>query len=139
MLDDLYRSARTIWESLTVADYLEAFAAHPRIGASSPTVENGASRSAKWSADEQTGGASSDLNFKKKLAQANHLYEEKFGFIFIICATGRSADEMMQLCTARLANSLATEIQVAAREQEKITELRLNKLLENECYNHTCT
>ena len=58
------------------------------------------------------------------------MYEDKFGFIFIVCATGKSADEMLAICRARLGNSVETELQIAAEEQPKITEIRLNKLLE---------
>ena len=64
------------------------------------------------------------------LAEANRLYLETFGFIFIVCATGKSADDMLAICRARLENSLAAELQIAAQEQRMITELRLKKLLE---------
>lgn len=128
MLDDLYRSAEVIWAASTPADWLEAFAAHPRIGSTSS--DRSASRASGWSADEQSVAAKGGRTVKKKLAEANRLYEEKFGFIFIVCANGRTAEEMLDNCTDRLGNSAATEIKIAAREQQKITELRLNKLLE---------
>ena len=127
MLEDLYRSADVIWSSSTPADWLEAFAAHPRIGSS---ASNGTGRASGWSSEEQSAAGKAINAVKKKLADANRLYEEKFGFIFIVCASGRSADEMLAMCEERLGNSATKEIRVAAAEQQKITELRLNKLLE---------
>jgi OHCU decarboxylase len=126
MLEDLYKSADVIWASSTPADWREAFAAHPRIGSSSA----GRTKASEWSADEQSVAAKADRSIKKELAEANRLYEEKFGFIFIVCATGRTAEEILAMCIDRLGNTAATEIKIAAREQQKITELRLNKLLE---------
>ncbi len=136
MLEDLFHTSGTIWFSLSPSDWLEAFAAHPRIGS---TVSAAAtSRSSKWSACEQSGTVTAESLVKKELGEANRLYEEKFGFIFIVCATGRSAEEMLEMCRARLPNSLSEEMELAAIEQHKITELRLNKLLENERHYHTC-
>lgn len=80
-----------------------------------------------------------DESVRNELAGANRLYLDKFGFIFIVCATGKSADEMLAICKARLGNSAATELHIAAEEQRKITEIRLNKLLKNECHNNTHT
>jgi OHCU decarboxylase len=126
MLDDLYSRAEASWFSLPPADWLEAFAAHPKIGSS----VSGESRAGKWSAGEQSTAAKVSNDTKTKLAEANRLYEEKFGFIFIVCATGRTAEDMLADCGARLRNSVADEIKIAAREQHYITVLRLNKLLE---------
>ncbi len=136
MLEDLFLAAGSIWSSLIPADWLEAFAAHPQIGSTSATDIR--SRSSEWSADEQAGTANADSLAKKELAECNRLYVEKFGFIFIVCATGRSAEEMLAMCRARLRNTRDTEIRIAADEQRKITELRLNKLLENELHYNTC-
>ena len=72
---------------------------------------------------------SADELLKQDIATANHAYFERFGFIFIVCATGNSAEEMLELCQARLGNDRETEIGIAAAEQEKITEIRLKKLL----------
>ncbi len=129
MIDDLYKKAETIWFSLSSVDHLEALASHPKIGSrkASPTQQ---AKAAKWSSDEQSGMRSVGDKVKKALAEANRLYLEKFGFIFIVCATGKSAEEMLAICRARLGNSAATELQIAAEEQRKITEIRLNKLLE---------
>jgi OHCU decarboxylase len=71
-----------------------------------------------------------DRQVRDSFAEANRLYQDKFGFIFIVCATGRTADEMLALCRARLNNSVQTELQIAAEQQQRITEIRLTKLLE---------
>lgn len=129
MLEELFKAAENIWFSLPIADHLEAFAAHPSIGSkkSSPS-QNG--RSASWSKDEQSGMSEADRQVRDSLAKANRLYQAKFGFIFIVYATGKTAEEMLALCRARLNNSVQTELQIAAEEQRKITETRLIKLLE---------
>src|SRR5687768_12530135 len=126
MLEDLYSTAEVVWYSLTPADWLEAFAAHPKIGSSATK----ASRTGKWSAQEQAAASNGSGDIKQRIAEANRLYEEKFGFIFIVCATGRSAADLLTDCKARLNNSLADELKIAADEQHLITVLRLNKLLE---------
>ena len=129
MLETLFERADSIWFSLPSADWLEAFAAHPKIGSNkaAPTQKE---RAANWSAGEQSGMNAADNAVRKELAEANRLYEEKFGFIFIVCASGKSADEMLAMCRARLGNSPETEMRIAAEEQRKITKIRLNKLLE---------
>ena len=129
MLEDMYRAAETIWFSLTPTDHLEAFAAHPKIGSkkAAPVQQF---RAATWSAGEQSAMDAAADYVRDSLADANRLYEKKFGFIFIVCATGKTAGEMLAICRVRLGNSAATELQIAAEEQRKITEIRLNKLLE---------
>lgn len=129
MVDDLYRAAEIKWFALTPADWLEAFAAHPRIGSTKPTASQKA-RSAEWSKGEQSGVRDADKRVLNDLAEANRLYLDKFGFIFIVCAAGKTADEMLEICRARLGNSIETELDLAAAEQSKITAIRLNKLLE---------
>ena len=126
MLEDLYTSAAALWFSSTPSDWLEAFSAHPKIGSTASKT----SRSGKWSAGEQAEASQASDDVKERLTDANRLYEEKFGFIFIVCATGRTAEELLANCLARLGNSAADEIKIAAAEQHRITELRLNKLLE---------
>ena len=127
--DELFERARSIWNDLQTSDWLEAFAAHPRIGETkaAPTQQ---ARSAEWSAGEQSGMASADDQTTRELTEANKAYYEKFGFIFIVCATGKTAEEMLELCRARFGNDRETEIAIAAAEQQKITELRLKKLLD---------
>ncbi len=124
----LFESAVAIWNGLETVDWLEAFSAHPKIGETkSPPARQ--SRSAEWSAGEQAGVNSADEMLRQELVDANREYYEKFGFIFIVCATGKEANEMLELCRARLGNDRETEIAIAAKEQQKITELRLKKLL----------
>ena len=129
MLEDLFRTAERTWFSLSSVEWLEAFASHPKIGSSKQAPKQ-KKRAAEWSAGEQSGVKSVPKDVRNELAEANRLYQEKFGFIFIVCATGKSADEMLAICRARLGNSAETEMRLAAEEQRKITEIRLNKLLE---------
>src|SRR6185503_18373687 len=117
----LLRQADQVWWSLGEDDWLEAFAAHPKIGESS---------AAKWSSQEQAGVAGAGDDVRARLAAGNAAYAERFGFTFIVCATGRSAGEMLALLTARLGATRADELRTAAEEQAAITRLRLGKLLE---------
>ena len=129
LLETLYERAGTVWYALSTADQLEAYAAHPKIG-SRKAAASQKKRAADWSAGEQAGVATAESEVGEQLAVVNRLYEKKFGFIFIVCATGKSADEMLAICRARLGNTPETELRIAAEEQRKITEIRLNKLLE---------
>ena len=129
MLEDLFETAENKWFSLSTVDQLEAFAAHPKIGSKKAAPAQKA-RAAKWSAGEQSGVETAEDDVRVKLAEVNRLYEAKFGFIFVVCASGKTADEMLAICGARLGNSVETELSIAAAEQQKITEIRLNKLLE---------
>ena len=124
-LDGMQRKSDEIWASLGKTDWLEAFAAHPRIGGNTPD-----SKTAEWSAEEQSGAAEAGDDVKTKLAAMNDLYERRFGHIFIVCATGKSAGEMLELLEARLANGPHAELANAAEEQRKITNLRLAKLVD---------
>jgi OHCU decarboxylase len=124
----LLDEAAQIWRSLDAADWLEAFAAHPKIGARQ-TAPKQTAQSAQWSRGEQSGAQSAGDSVLDALAEANRLYERKFGYIFIVCATGKSAEEMLEICRRRLNNDSETELQIAAEEQRKITEIRLKKLL----------
>ena len=119
-LDVLLAAAERLWWSLEPADWLEAFAAHPRIGerASSP-----------WAAQEQAGAAAIGADLGDRLARGNKAYEERFGYTFIVCATGKAAEEMLTALESRLENAPDDELQIAAGEQRRITELRLRKLL----------
>ena len=129
MLEKLFETAERVWFALSTADQLEAFAAHPTIG-SRKAAASQKKQAADWSAGEQSGVATAASEVGEQLAAVNRLYEQKFGFIFIVCATGKSADEMLAICRARLGNTPETELRIAAEEQRKITEIRLNKLLE---------
>ncbi len=127
----LINRAEEIWLNLDAQDWLEAFAAHPKIGAKK-AVSTQSAQAAEWSNAEQSGTQTAADLLLDELEEANRLYQEKFGFIFIVCATGKSAAEMLDLCCQRLKNDADAEIRIAADEQRKITEIRLKKLLEIE-------
>ena len=129
-VESLLEKAAEIWRKLDSEDWLEAFSRHPKIG-EKKAAEKQAKQSAEWSGDEQSGVANADERVIDALAEANRLYFEKFGFIFIVCATGKTAAEMLLLCEARLKNEADVEITIAAEEQNKITQIRLGKLLVN--------
>jgi 2-oxo-4-hydroxy-4-carboxy-5-ureidoimidazoline decarboxylase len=120
----LLDAARDEWFALTSADWQEAFAHHPKIG-DRESLRRRFADTRHLSEREQAGmdGAAADV--LDALAEANERYEKRFGYIFIVCATGRSANEMLAILRERLQNDPATEIQIAATEQAKITELRL--------------
>lgn len=111
------------------ADWLEAFGHHPRIGDAAALKERFAATAA-WAGAEQSGAAAATGTVLAALADGNRDYERRFGYIFIVCATGKGAAEMLGLLRARLGNPPETELEVAAAEQRKITRLRLAKLLE---------
>nr|HEX4312892.1 allantoicase [Kofleriaceae bacterium] len=118
----LLRGAESLWWSLGERDHLEAFAAHPRLGEAAPV--------SAWSSTEQRGMAAAADATRAALADANRAYGERHGFVFLLCATGRSADDMLAAIRARLGNDRATELRIAAEEQAKILRLRLRKLLQ---------
>lgn len=123
---ELYETSDKVWWSLTPADWQVAFDSHPRIG--EHKAKAATEQSLQWSAGEQS--AASDVDkVKEELAEANKAYEKKFGRIFIVCATGKSASEMLFILTDRLANDPATELREAAEQQRQITQLRLRKWL----------
>jgi OHCU decarboxylase len=119
--EEMSAAADTAWWALGRQDWLEAFAAHPQIGSSAPV--------SAWSAAEQAGMAEAAGRTRDRLAEANRVYQTRFGYIFIVCATGKSAVEMLDLLEARLHHDPDHELRVAAQEQRKITQLRLTKLL----------
>jgi OHCU decarboxylase len=121
---ELLETADRVWWSLEPADWQEAFAAHPRIG---ERKARGEGQFHRWSEQEQAGAASAEMAILRELAEANRIYDERFGHIFIVCATGKSAAEMLSLLRSRLDNDADTELRVAAEEQRKITRLRLLK------------
>jgi 2-oxo-4-hydroxy-4-carboxy-5-ureidoimidazoline decarboxylase len=127
---ELYAAADEIWWSLSVRDWLEAFAAHPRIGGGrEPAARAQHAQAEGWSRQEQAGARDAAQATLDELAAANRAYEEKFGHIYIVCATGKTAGEMLALLHARLSNEAGAELRTAAGEQSKITKLRLEKLL----------
>jgi OHCU decarboxylase len=118
-MDGLFAAADAVWNGLTPSEWLQAFSAHPKIGAKT---------SEKWSAGEQRGMDSANVETTQRMAEQNSEYERKFGWIFIVCATGKTADEMLANLTQRMHNDGETELKIAAAEQAKITKLRLEKL-----------
>lgn len=128
-VDQLIVRANDVWWSLEQTDWLEAFRTHPKIG-EKKAAGAVSLQSQDWSAQEQQGVQHAAQQVIEKLARLNHEYEKKFGFIFIVCATGKSSDEILSLLEQRLPNDAASELRNAASEQAKITELRLRKLIE---------
>ena len=127
-LETLIARANEIWWSLQADDWLEAFRSHPKIG-EKKAADAVSAQSQSWSGQEQAGVSNASAETSYSLAALNRAYELKFGFIFIICATGKSSAEMLSALRDRLENDAATELPIAAAEQGKITELRLKKLL----------
>jgi 2-oxo-4-hydroxy-4-carboxy-5-ureidoimidazoline decarboxylase len=127
-LVDLEENAEEKWNECTEDDWKEAFTHHPKIGDIESLKKKFAS-TANWAAGEQSGAAVASQQILEALAKGNDDYEKKFGYIFIVCATGKSADEMLGLLLLRLSNEPKDEIKNAADEQLKITQLRLEKLL----------
>jgi 2-oxo-4-hydroxy-4-carboxy-5-ureidoimidazoline decarboxylase len=130
-LDAVLATGDDVWWSLDQHDWREAFARHPRIGEaeSAPPHDE---RERSWASGEQVGVAMAQESVRSALVEANREYERRFGYIYIVCATGRSADEMLALARGRLHNAPKVELRVAAEEQRKITRLRLEKLLVGE-------
>jgi 2-oxo-4-hydroxy-4-carboxy-5-ureidoimidazoline decarboxylase len=124
---DLFAAAEDIWQRLHSEDWLEAFAAHPRIG-DIGNLRKKFAPTADWASREQSGVAGANEDILRQLADGNRRYEERFGYIFIVCATGKSATEVLDMLTGRLRNTPEQELAVAAAEQAKITRLRLEKL-----------
>jgi 2-oxo-4-hydroxy-4-carboxy-5-ureidoimidazoline decarboxylase len=120
----LYADAAALWAALGRDDFLEAFAQHPRIGARG----DGDEARDTWARQEQARVADAAAGTRRSLADANERYLRRFGYIFIVCATGRSAAEMLALLEERLDNDPARELAIAAGEQARITRLRLGKL-----------
>jgi OHCU decarboxylase len=119
------------WWALDREDWLEAFRSHPRIG--ERRAEAGqTSTEQRWSAGEQSGMASAESGTQAAIAAGNREYEERFGYIYIVCASGRSAEELLSVLRERLGNAPEVEIRAAAAEQARITRLRLDKLLDTD-------
>lgn len=125
----LFAAAASSADALEPADWLEAFSHHPRIGDLAGLRARFGARAGSWSEGEQAAAAGASDDVLADLAEANRLYEDRFGHLFIVCATGRSAAEMLATLEGRLPNDPPSELRVAAGEQRKITRLRLEKLL----------
>ena len=119
-LTDLLAGSDAAWSVTSESDWHEAFAHHPRIGDT---------RTKGWAEGEQSQVRNEAADVQDELMQANRDYEARFGHIYIVCATGKSAGEMLADARARMDNDPETELRIAAAEQHKITQLRLRKLL----------
>ena len=126
---ELLAAADATWSWTSPDDWHEAFRAHPRIGEKKAAAAQDATAKA-WSSAEQAGTRDASDALRAELAEINRAYEARFGFIYIVCATGRSLEEMVAIARGRMNNDPATELRVAAAEQHRITRLRLEKLLE---------
>ncbi len=127
-LVELLNDAEEKWEECREADWLQAFTHHPKIG-DVDSLRKKFADTALWAEGEQAGAANANEDFLQNLSAANKDYEKKFGFIFIVCATGKTAEEMLTLLEIRLQNNREVELTIAAEEQLKIMQLRLEKLL----------
>jgi 2-oxo-4-hydroxy-4-carboxy-5-ureidoimidazoline decarboxylase len=124
---ELREITRQTWRDLSRADMLEAFAAHPKIG-DLETLKRKFASTAALAAGEQAGVVGASEATLTALAEGNRVYETRFGYIFIVCARGKSAEEMLALLTERLNNAPDEELRIAAAEQEEIMLLRLEQL-----------
>jgi OHCU decarboxylase len=125
----LTAEADRIWADLEPKDWLEAFSHHPKIGEKRAAPAQSA-EAARWSQQEQSGTSAAQQGALSELESLNRAYEDRFGYIFIVCATGKTTEEMLALLKERLGNEPRRELHIAAREQQRITHLRLRKLLE---------
>jgi OHCU decarboxylase len=123
----LSMTADRIWAKMLEPDWMEAFACHPRIGARK--VSSATRQSAEWSRQEQSSTNTASDQVLNELAEANELYEQRFGFTYIVCATGKSADEMLAILSRRLSSDRASELREAAEQQRQIMQVRLGKWL----------
>ena len=127
-VEKLCETADAVCATLNDEDWIEAFHAHPKIGERKAATDQ--SRQAQtWSAQEQSAVAQASSQTKDSLAKLNQEYEARFGFIFIVCAAGKSSEEILEFLNERLQNDRETELKIAAEEQRKITALRLRKLI----------
>jgi 2-oxo-4-hydroxy-4-carboxy-5-ureidoimidazoline decarboxylase len=125
--EELKSKSENAWKKLTEDNWLEAFTHHPQIGDVESLRQKFAS-TASWATNEQSGVNSASEETIKKLAEGNQRYLERFGYIFIVCATGKTAAEMLSLLEQRINNAPEIEFENACNEQKKITQLRLEKL-----------
>ena len=126
--ETLFKYAEGVWFACAENDWLEAFSHHPKIG-DLESLQKKFAITAHWASGEQSSVNNAPNEVMEALAQGNKIYEDKFGYIFIVCATGKSATEMLIILQSRLDNDPKDEINIAMREQNKITRLRLEKLL----------
>ncbi len=130
-VEELSAAADRVWSTMQETDWLEAFACHPRIGQREPVavVAHGAEKSGAWSRQEQSQTSTAGERVLAQLAEGNAQYEERFGFTYIVCATGKSAEEMLAILRRRLESSRDAELREAAEQQRQIMQIRLGKWL----------
>ncbi len=126
----LLAASDEIWRNLTKPDWMEAFDSHPRIGESRSSLPLPPAQSVEWSAQEQRNVGEADAAVKEALANENREYERRFNRIFIVCATGKSAQEILEILRRRLNNDEDTELHEAVEQQRQITQIRLKKWLQ---------
>jgi OHCU decarboxylase len=126
---ELFEAVDKTWSALAREDWLEAFQHHPPIGETRAKARQSTTAS-RWSAKEQASAQKAAPEVLEALAAQNRAYAEKFGYVFLICATGKSSEEILNALRQRLPNDPDAELRIAAEEQRKITRLRLEKLLE---------
>lgn len=124
---ELFTTSDLVWEGLPEDDWREAFDSHPRIGRQHANTAT--AQSLSWSREEQSAAVAPDQAAEDWLLEANRQYEAKFGRIFIVCASGRSAKEILEICRSRMKNDSAAEMLEAAEQQRQITQLRLRRWL----------
>jgi 2-oxo-4-hydroxy-4-carboxy-5-ureidoimidazoline decarboxylase len=124
----LLAHAEEVWRELAAPEFLEAFAHHPEIGANVDELRRRFAATAELSIGEQAGAADASEATLSALRSQNQAYRARFGYSFIVCATGKTASEMLELLRGRLGNPPEVELRIAAAEQAKITRLRLEKL-----------
>jgi len=125
----VFAAADTVWATMEESDWLEAFRAHPRIGERKPA--HASAQSAAWSQQEQASTSAAQDTLLAELAENNVRYESLFGFTYIVCATGKSAEEMLAILKRRLSSDRQTELREAAEQQRQITQIRLRKWLQS--------
>jgi 2-oxo-4-hydroxy-4-carboxy-5-ureidoimidazoline decarboxylase len=128
-IDALLEASDAALSALAEQDLAEALAGHPRIGDRRVAEPAGPHGPAGWSSQEQAGVASADSDLRRALAEGNEAYERRFGHIYLACATGRSAADLLAFLDERLGNDPAAEWRVVAAELAKINRIRLRKLV----------
>jgi OHCU decarboxylase len=124
---ELSEAADKVWAAMAEIDWMEAFACHPRIG--EREAVQAPAKSPAWSRHEQASVATAKETALAELAEGNAQYEKQFGFTYIVCATGKTVDEMLAILKRRLTNDRAAELREAAEQQRQITQIRLGKWL----------
>jgi len=124
----LFAAADSVWATMQEPDWMEAFSAHPRIGDRQPV--HASAQSSAWSHQEQSSTNTAQARTLAELAEGNARYEELFGFTYIVCATGKSAEDILEILRRRLMSDRQSELQEAAEQQRQIMQIRLRKWLQ---------